>query len=86
LFYEVLQYTHKMEKQTMGLFNNSDGFGNLNDFVSVQTQDTTGNWRTINLVPNYSQNILFGMQQLNTMFPDQRTRVVDSDGRIVDIM
>jgi len=70
----------------MSIFNNTDGFGNLNDFVSVQTQDTTGNWRTINLTPNYSQNIFSGMKQLKTMFPDQRTRAVDSDGRLIDIM
>lgn len=70
----------------MSIFNNSFGFGNTSDFIDIQSQDSTGFWRTYTRVPNFSQNILHEMQQLKSQFPDQRTRAVDTDGRIVDML
>jgi hypothetical protein len=62
--------------------NNSTAFNN----IELQTQDITGNWRTMHVTQNNSQMIISGMRQIASQFPDQRVRAVDSDGRIVDIL
>jgi len=54
--------------------------------IELQTQDITGNWRTMHVTQNNSQMIISGMRQIASQFPDQRVRAVDSDGRIVDIL
>ncbi len=61
---------------------NGSAFNN----IELQTQDITGNWRTMHVTQNNSQMIISGMRQIASQFPDQRVRAVDSDGRIVDIL
>lgn len=56
------------------------------DFIQIQTQDTTGNWRTYSRTQNNPQMILREMTQLKSNFPDQRVRAIDSSGRLVDIL
>lgn len=56
------------------------------DTVQVQLQDETGNWRTYSITPNQSLQYRQAMQQLKWQFPNARVRVVDNDGRLVDIM
>jgi len=56
------------------------------DFIQIQAQDTTGNWRTYSRTQNSSQLILREMSNLKNNFPDRRIRAVDSNGRLVDIL
>lgn len=56
------------------------------DTVQIQLQDETGNWRTYSMTPNQSLQYRQAMQQLKWQFPNARVRVVDNDGRLVDIM
>lgn len=56
------------------------------DYVLVQVQDTSGNWRTISQVPNIDQMILAEMQNIKSQFPNQRVRAVDAVGRLIDIL
>lgn len=56
------------------------------DFIQIQAQDTTGNWRTYSRTQNSSQLILREMNNLKNNFPDRRIRAVDSNGRLVDIL
>lgn len=56
------------------------------DRIDIQTQDTTGNWRTYNSIFSAtSMQIQMAMKQLKNQFPDQRVRAVDENGHLVDI-
>ena len=74
----------EMPINSVPVSNNINGSAFNN--IELQTQDITGNWRTMHVTQNNSQMIIFGMRQIASQFPDQRVRAVDSDGRIVDIM
>jgi len=54
--------------------------------IEVQMQDSSGNWRTYNLVPNIPVQIRSTMEQLRWQFPDSRIRAVDERGSVVDIL
>lgn len=56
------------------------------DFVNIQAQDETGNWRTYSLTQNNSQLIIQAMKQLQWQFPNARIRAVDNSGRVIDIL
>jgi hypothetical protein len=56
------------------------------DYVFVQVQDISGNWRTISQIPNIDQMIIAEMQNIKDQFPKQRVRTVDSVGRMIDIL
>ena len=56
------------------------------DYVNIQMQDLTGNWRTYHRTMNNSQMILQGMKNLQQQFPDRRIRAVDDNGRVLDIL
>lgn len=56
------------------------------EFISIQLQDQSGNWRTYSLTQNSSLLIIQSMKNLKDQFPDCRVRAVDSDGRLVDIL
>lgn len=58
----------------------------LLDWIDIQVQDLTGNWRTYARTQNNSQMILMRMKELQQQFPDQRIRAVDGSGRIIDMM
>lgn len=54
--------------------------------VEVQAQDSLGNWRTHEHVPNDSLQIRTSMQRLQWIYPDSRIRAVDEYGRLVDML
>ena len=54
--------------------------------IEIQAQDTTGNWRTYNHVPNVAAQIRSTMEQLRWSLPDARIRAVDERGSVVDIL
>lgn len=56
------------------------------DYIDIQLQDLSGNWRTYSQTVNNSQQILQEMKNLQNRHPDQRVRAVDKNGRIVDIL
>lgn len=56
------------------------------EFISIQLQDQSGNWRTYSLTQNNSLLIIQSMKNLKDQFPDCRVRAVDSDGRLIDIL
>lgn len=56
------------------------------EFISIQVQDQSGNWRTYQQTQNIPLLIRQGMEELKRQFPDLRVRAVDSDGRLVDIL
>jgi hypothetical protein len=56
------------------------------DYVELQTQDITSNWRTMHVTRSNPQLIVSGMRQIANQFPDQRVRAIDNNGRIVDFL
>jgi hypothetical protein len=58
----------------------------MDNSVQIQLQDISGNWRTWQIIINYSQDVISEMRQLQSHYPDQRVRAVDMNGRIVDIL
>lgn len=56
------------------------------EFISIQLQDQSGNWRTYQQTQNIPLLIRQGMEELKRQFPDLRVRAVDSDERLVDIL
>ena len=56
------------------------------EFISIQLQDQSGNWRTYQQTQNIPMLIRQGMEELKRQFPELRVRAVDSDGRLVDIL
>lgn len=55
------------------------------DYVEVQIQ-VTGNWQSITSCLNDSQIILNEMKNVKNIYPDYRVRVVDKNGRLIDLM
>jgi hypothetical protein len=53
--------------------------------VQVQVQDETGNWRTIAVSLNEPQIYTTRMREASFSHPDKRIRVIDSNGRVLDI-
>jgi hypothetical protein len=53
--------------------------------ISIQYQDQTGNWTTVMVTENFSQNIMNAMNQVKDQY-DRRVRAIDDSGRIVDIL
>ncbi len=56
------------------------------EFIEIQVQDTTGNWRTYSLTQNISAMVMEAMRQLKWQFPDRRVRAVDGNGRMIDVI
>lgn len=56
------------------------------EFISIQLQDQSGNWRTYHQTQNIPLLIRQSMEELKRQFPDLRIRAVDSEGRLVDIL
>ena len=56
------------------------------DYVDIQAQDSSGNWRTYSRTQNNAQMILIRMKELQRQFPTFRIRAVDGNGRVVDIL
>jgi hypothetical protein len=56
------------------------------DRISIQAQDLSGMWRTIQYTFNQPQRILAAMKSLQNCYPNYRVRAVDQNGRIVDIL
>ena len=56
------------------------------DWIDIQLQDSSGNWRTYHRTVNNSQMILARMKELANQFPNQRVRAVDENGRLVDAL
>jgi hypothetical protein len=56
------------------------------EYIELQIQDITGNWRTYHATQNVPAMIVSGMQQLAVQHPDHRVRAINSNGRVVDIL
>jgi hypothetical protein len=56
------------------------------DFIAIQLQDQSGNWRTYNQTQNIPSLIRQRMEELKRQFPDLRVRAVDNEGRLVDML
>lgn len=52
--------------------------------VEIQLQDESGNWRTMAVTINDSQQIKARMDEVKQQFPASRVRAVDGGGRLVD--
>jgi len=52
----------------------------------VQAQDTTGTWRTYSITTNDPTIMLVSMRSLKATFPEYRIRVIDMNGRVLDIL
>ena len=56
------------------------------EWVNVQVQDETGMWRTTATSQNEPQLYLTRMQEASYMHPNQRIRVVNDRGSVIDIL
>jgi len=54
--------------------------------AAIEYQDPLGNWITAVTVPNQSALILNGMKSVAVLCPGKRVRVVDQDGKLIDIL
>lgn len=54
--------------------------------IKIQYQDKSGNWMTICMVQNISKNITDNMRRVQGQYRGARTRAVDKNDRIVDIL
>ena len=55
------------------------------DQVEIQLLDENGNWRTMAVTVNDSQQIRARMDEVKRQFPSSRVRAVDAGGRLVDV-
>jgi len=56
------------------------------NWITIQFQDVSGNWRGITQTQNIPAMILSEMKSVQSNYPNSRVRAVDSSGRIVDIL
>jgi hypothetical protein len=53
--------------------------------VQVQIQDETGMWRTVAVSLNEPQIYAARMREASFNHPDKRIRVIDANGRLLDM-
>jgi len=53
--------------------------------INIQYQDQTGNWNTVMVTEDFSQNIINAMKQVHDQY-NCRVRAIDDSGKIVDIL
>lgn len=58
----------------------------MSDFIEIQIQDESGNWRTMAATINDSQVIRARMNEVKSQHPNSRVRAVDGNGRLVDLI
>jgi len=56
------------------------------DWITIQFQDLSGNWRMITQTQNIPAMITSRMRSVQSNYPNSRVRAVDSNGRIVDML
>lgn len=56
------------------------------DWITIQFQDLSGNWRMITQTQNIPAMITSQMRSVQSNYPNSRVRAVDSSGRIVDML
>ena len=57
------------------------------NYVDIQIQDGTGNWRTFSVTQNIPAMIVAEMRQLKNNYPEFRVRAVDNvSGQLIDIL
>lgn len=85
---KLLSSLARIELNSTPVSTNASSFLGQNNFdnIELQIQDINGNWRTCNVTKNIPAMIIAGMRQLESQFPGQRVRAVDSNWRIVDIL
>jgi hypothetical protein len=54
--------------------------------AAIEYQDPLGNWITVVTVPSQPPLILNGMKGVAALYPGNRVRAVDQDGRLIDIL
>jgi hypothetical protein len=60
-------------------------FNSCDPFTSVEIQyQADGNWITCSTVPAETPQVIQGMKQAASIYPKNRIRAVDQDGRLVD--
>jgi hypothetical protein len=52
----------------------------------IEYQDALGNWITSVTVPSQPPLILSGMKSVALLYPGNRVRAVDQDGKLIDIL
>jgi hypothetical protein len=54
--------------------------------AAIEYQDLLGNWITAVTVPNQPPLTLIGMKSVATLYSGKRVRVVDQDGKLIDML
>lgn len=57
-----------------------------NSMITIEYQDSTGNWRMHSITQNLPAKILLEMKSASTAHNNARARAVDKTGHIVDIL
>lgn len=57
-----------------------------NGYIEIQAYYGNLNWRTLNTVFNNSQYITHAMESVAKMHPKKKVHVVDSNGRLADML
>ena len=57
----------------------------MNNLI-LQLEDSPGRWKNFASISNNPQRIVFAMDELKRQYPTKRVRVVDSNGRLIDMM
>ncbi len=56
------------------------------ELVQVQVQDETGSWRAVSATSNDPQIYSARMREAEQAHPNRRIRVVDENGRVLDML
>jgi hypothetical protein len=57
------------------------------DRYSIEIQQPSKNWMTIRYIIPYNTQTMFSeMEQVKKVYPNSRVRVVDKDGRLIDML
>ena len=58
----------------------------MKDYVEIQVKQASGNWVTAYIVLNNDPIIENGIRNAQQAYPGYRIRVIDDEGRLVDIV
>jgi len=54
---------------------------------SIEIQQPSNNWLTVRyVIPYNNQALVFEMKQVKGSYPNSRVRVVNKDGRLIDMI
>lgn len=59
----------------------------MSDYYSIEIQQPSNNWLSIrHIIPFNQQALVSEMKQVKQNYPNSRVRVVDKDGRLIDMI